>query len=246
MKTFLLFHIFGFHYLISGPLCNFYFPGEALQTTHTNMTVERQIPNFDTEENELEQLVVPDEEQTSIDITPPQSQSNSSRKNTSIRSNPTDSNPTTGGVSWSSQTTSHSVPDCKLSSRLQQINEKPIRSPSERPPRPPPPTLRAFNKRDVTDVRQMEQGLLKLLEDFHSGKLRAFGKDCSMQQMTGIREQQEHLARLNFELGAQQELFAPLSDEGLRQGTENMHALMSSLEKLSISIEKLHSSSAQD
>ncbi|KAI5730927.1 hypothetical protein M8J77_002217 [Diaphorina citri] len=66
-------------------------------------------------------------------------------------------------------------------------------------------------------------------------------KDCSMEQMTGIREQQEHLARLHFELGAQQELFAPLSDEGLRQGTENMHSLMSKLEKLSISIEKLHS-----
>ncbi|KAI5730926.1 hypothetical protein M8J77_002217 [Diaphorina citri] len=69
----------------------------------------------------------------------------------------------------------------------------------------------------------------------------AEGKDCSMEQMTGIREQQEHLARLHFELGAQQELFAPLSDEGLRQGTENMHSLMSKLEKLSISIEKLHS-----
>lgn len=29
---------------------------------------------------------------------------------------------------------------------------------------------------DITDVRQMEQALLQLLEDFHSGKLRAFGK----------------------------------------------------------------------
>lgn len=69
-----------------------------------------------------------------------------------------------------------------------------------------------------------------------------------MEQMTGIREQQEHLARLHFELGAQQELFAPLSDEGLRQGTENMHSLMSKLERLSISIEKLHSfsNSVQD
>lgn len=69
-----------------------------------------------------------------------------------------------------------------------------------------------------------------------------------MEQMTGIREQQEHLARLHFELGAQQELFGPLSDEGLRHGTENMHSLMSKLEKLSISIEKLHSfsNSVQD
>ena len=29
---------------------------------------------------------------------------------------------------------------------------------------------------DVADVRVMEQGLIQLLEDFHSGKLQAFGK----------------------------------------------------------------------
>ena len=28
---------------------------------------------------------------------------------------------------------------------------------------------------DVADVRQMEQGLLQLLDDFHLGKLQAFG-----------------------------------------------------------------------
>ncbi|XP_054271336.1 coiled-coil domain-containing protein 28B-like isoform X2 [Macrosteles quadrilineatus] len=113
-----------------------------------------------------------------------------------------------------------------------------------RPPRPLPPQISTRNlnvKRDVTDVRRMETALLHLLEDFHSGKLRAFGKDCSMEQMTGIREQQERLARLHFELGAQQELFTPLSEEGLRQGSENMSALMTSLEQLSESIERLHS-----
>lgn len=97
---------------------------------------------------------------------------------------------------------------------------------------------------DVTDVRRMETALLHLLEDFHSGKLRAFGKDCSMEQMTAIREQQEHLARLHFDLGAHQELFAPLSDEGLRVGQENMQRLMESLEQLSVSIEQLHSFSS--
>ncbi|XP_063215930.1 coiled-coil domain-containing protein 28A isoform X4 [Bacillus rossius redtenbacheri] len=97
---------------------------------------------------------------------------------------------------------------------------------------------------DVTDVRRMEAALLHLLEDFHSGKLRAFGKDCSMEQMTGIREQQERLARLHFDLGAQQELFAPLSDEGLRADQENMQRLMESLEQLSVSIERLHSFSS--
>lgn len=29
---------------------------------------------------------------------------------------------------------------------------------------------------DVADVRTMEHGLLQLLDDFHSGKLQAFGK----------------------------------------------------------------------
>lgn len=29
---------------------------------------------------------------------------------------------------------------------------------------------------DVSDVREMEGGLLNLLNDFHSGKLQAFGK----------------------------------------------------------------------
>ncbi|KAK3926535.1 Coiled-coil domain-containing protein 28B [Frankliniella fusca] len=94
---------------------------------------------------------------------------------------------------------------------------------------------------DVTDVHRMEEALLHLLEDFHSGKLRAFGKDCSMEQMTGIREQQERLARLHFDLGAQGELFSPLSDEGLRAGQEHMQSLMGSLEQLSVSIERLHS-----
>uniref|UniRef100_A0A8D8S6C3 Coiled-coil domain-containing protein 28B n=1 Tax=Cacopsylla melanoneura TaxID=428564 RepID=A0A8D8S6C3_9HEMI len=207
------------------------------------------------EECELEHLVIPDEEQTPNDITPPLStvpgsshMSQTSNKTSSARSNePPEmrslSRNTTAHSALSSQSGNHQA-------RVQHVNEKPSR-PSERPPRPPPPTVRALNKRDVTDVRQMEQALLKLLEDFHSGKLRAFGKDCSMEQMTGIREQQEHLARLHFELGAQQELFAPLGDDsedGLRQGTENMHYLMSKLEKLSISIEKLHSfsNSVQD
>nr|CAD7194080.1 unnamed protein product [Timema douglasi]CAD7257360.1 unnamed protein product [Timema shepardi]CAD7396514.1 unnamed protein product [Timema poppensis] len=131
------------------------------------------------------------------------------------------------------------------------VNEKLPRGPSlmsdnsTKPCRINPIAARLHNtKRDVTDVRRMEEALLHLLEDFHSGKLRAFGKDCSMEQMTGIREQQERLARLHFDLGAQQELFVPLSDEGLRAGEENMQRLMESLEQLSVSIERLHSFSS--
>ena len=35
-----------------------------------------------------------------------------------------------------------------------------------------------------------------------------------MEQMESIRDQQESLAKLHFDLGAKQDLFAPLSEEG--------------------------------
>ncbi|KAG9336890.1 hypothetical protein JZ751_003239 [Albula glossodonta] len=53
---------------------------------------------------------------------------------------------------------------------------------------------------DVSDVREMEGGLLNLLNDFHSGKLQAFGKVCSFEQLEHVREMQEKLARLHFSL----------------------------------------------
>ncbi|XP_026481810.1 uncharacterized protein LOC113388993 [Ctenocephalides felis] len=87
---------------------------------------------------------------------------------------------------------------------------------------------------DAPDVRNLESALLGLLEDFHSGKLRAFGKGCSMEQMTDIREQQEKLARLHFDLGTDTDLLGANGDA--------MQQLLSHLEQLSVSIEKLHSS----
>ncbi|NXF53333.1 CC28B protein, partial [Oceanites oceanicus] len=57
---------------------------------------------------------------------------------------------------------------------------------------------------DVSDVCEMEGGLLSLLSDFHSGKLQAFGeglgKECSFEQLEHVREMQEKLARLHFSL----------------------------------------------
>lgn len=38
---------------------------------------------------------------------------------------------------------------------------------------------------DVSDVREMEGGLLNLLNDFHSGKLQAFGKITLTREATG-------------------------------------------------------------
>lgn len=94
----------------------------------------------------------------------------------------------------------------------------------------------------------MERALLGLLEDFHSGKLKAFGSGCTMEQMTSIREQQESLAKLHFDLGT--EAFTgggntnTNSDNEL-QAQNNMKKLVQKLEQLSFSIEKLHSSNVE-
>ena len=40
------------------------------------------------------------------------------------------------------------------------------------------------------------------------------GQDCSMEQMEGIRDQQESLARLHFELTTKQDLTQPMSEDG--------------------------------
>ena len=40
------------------------------------------------------------------------------------------------------------------------------------------------------------------------------GQGCSMEQMEAIRDQQESLAKLHFDLGGKQDPFAPLSEEG--------------------------------
>ncbi|GIY70177.1 coiled-coil domain-containing protein 28B [Caerostris darwini] len=96
---------------------------------------------------------------------------------------------------------------------------------------------------DITEVRQMEQGLLKLLDDFHLGKLQAFGKDCTFEKMEQVREQQERLARLHFELNTQQEIYGPQSEDGRRVGRENLGKLIENLQQLSRSIEQLQISS---
>ncbi|KAG8186015.1 hypothetical protein JTE90_004437 [Oedothorax gibbosus] len=96
---------------------------------------------------------------------------------------------------------------------------------------------------DITEVRQMEQGLLKLLDDFHLGKLQAFGKDCTFEKMEQVREQQERLARLHFELNAQQEIYGAQSEDERRVGRENLGKLIENLQQLSRSIEQLQISS---
>ncbi|XP_018787516.1 PREDICTED: uncharacterized protein LOC108968164 isoform X5 [Bactrocera latifrons] len=95
----------------------------------------------------------------------------------------------------------------------------------------------------VPDVKHMERALLGLLDDFHSGKLKAFGSGCTMEQMTKIREQQESLAKLHFELAAAEEdSLESVHDLNAAKAQENMLQLVQRLEQLSVSIEQLQSS----
>ncbi|KAG7466507.1 hypothetical protein MATL_G00165470 [Megalops atlanticus] len=97
---------------------------------------------------------------------------------------------------------------------------------------------------DVSDVQEMEKGLLSLLNDFHSGKLQAFGNECSIDQMEHVREMQEKLARLHFDLyGEVDEM-----PEEQRKGASdtNMDKLLLNLEELSSSIQKLNLADSQE
>jgi len=89
------------------------------------------------------------------------------------------------------------------------------------------------------EVQKLEQSLLKLLHEFDTGENPEFDSTYSLQQMESVRDQQEALARLHFELGAQQDLHPQLSDDGLKLARENMSQLISSLEKLSMAIGNL-------
>lgn len=97
---------------------------------------------------------------------------------------------------------------------------------------------------DVSDVQEMEKGLLSLLNDFHSGKLQAFGNDCSIEQMEHIRGMQEKLARLHLELYGELE---ELPEDKRKIATDsNLDRLLTDLEELNSSIQKLHLADPQD
>ncbi|RVE75237.1 hypothetical protein OJAV_G00015010 [Oryzias javanicus] len=97
---------------------------------------------------------------------------------------------------------------------------------------------------DVSDVQEMENGLLSLLNDFHSGKLQAFGNECSIGQMEHVREMQEKLARLHFDLYG--EVDEMPEDQKKTASDTNMDNLLSNLEELSSSIQKLNLADTQE
>uniref|UniRef100_A0A8C1F7A6 Coiled-coil domain containing 28A n=1 Tax=Cyprinus carpio carpio TaxID=630221 RepID=A0A8C1F7A6_CYPCA len=97
---------------------------------------------------------------------------------------------------------------------------------------------------DVSDVQEMEKGLLSLLNDFHSGKLQAFGNECSIDQMEHVREMQETLACLHFDLYGEVD---KLPEDQMKSAYDtNMDKLLSNLEELSSSIQKLNLADSQD
>lgn len=97
---------------------------------------------------------------------------------------------------------------------------------------------------DVSDVQEMENGLLSLLNDFHSGKLQAFGNECSIDQMEHVREMQEKLARLHFDLYG--EVDEMPEDQRKMASDTNMDKLLLNLEELSSSIQKLNLADTQE
>ncbi|XP_070711676.1 coiled-coil domain-containing protein 28A [Pempheris klunzingeri] len=97
---------------------------------------------------------------------------------------------------------------------------------------------------DVSDVQEMENGLLSLLNDFHSGKLQAFGNECSIGQMEHVREMQEKLARLHFDLYG--EVDEMPEDQRKVACDTNMDKLLLNLEELSSSIQKLNLADSQE
>ncbi|XP_063810314.1 coiled-coil domain-containing protein 28B [Pseudophryne corroboree] len=99
----------------------------------------------------------------------------------------------------------------------------------------PGPSLQHSFLTDVSHVCEMEGGLLSLLNDFHSGKLQAFGRVCSFEQLERVREMQEQLARLHFSLDV-------CAEEPAEQthAERNLEQLLNNLEELSNSIQKLN------
>ncbi|XP_050306823.1 coiled-coil domain-containing protein 28A isoform X2 [Anthonomus grandis grandis] len=206
------------------------------------------------ETSELQQLVSSDAENDDSTIQEDPTDTTESKVMSPIRSAKFSSS---GNTSHSSVTRSlgkgYIAPSIG-GSKIAYINErKPAREPvkpSTARPRnthkdpPKPDTHHHSFLSQVPDVRHMERALLGLLADFHSGKLRAFGGGCTMEQMTNIREQQEKLAKLHFDLGGAATI-PSLTDESLKNSQNTMSQLIQRLEQLSVSIEALQSNSTK-
>lgn len=182
------------------------------------------------EVNETQQLMQNEGDEEEQKPTQPATSPVTSNKMSSGAASLTSRNPgptmtSTGNNSVNESTKVSYVSERKLHRDLMRSNysNKPKHAPKETP-----------------DVKHMEKALLELLDDFHTGKLSAFGSGCSMEQMISIRDQQEHLARLHFRLCA--DVAKPTEDSFENAPSRGkMAKLVQSLEQLSTSIEHLHS-----
>ena len=87
---------------------------------------------------------------------------------------------------------------------------------------------------DAEDVKEMERGLLNLMDDFNHGRLHAFGRECTIEKMDRVRELQERLAQTHFEMDNKE------SFEQNGNSNSNMERLTKDLESLSSTIQSLH------
>ncbi|XP_065057986.1 coiled-coil domain-containing protein 28A-like isoform X2 [Rhopilema esculentum] len=94
---------------------------------------------------------------------------------------------------------------------------------------------------DRGDVEQMENGLLELLDDFKKGKLHAFGGDAYLQEMNQVRDLQEKLSKLHFELEEEDlgQRMTLSEDEQEKKSQQKLEELMKNLEKLCSSVQNL-------
>ncbi|XP_075460780.1 coiled-coil domain-containing protein 28B isoform X2 [Ascaphus truei] len=132
-------------------------------------------------------------------------------------------------------------PSPKQRAKLKRVSKERAQPPTPCEGLSPGPALQHSFLTDVSHVCEMEGGLLSLLNDFHSGKLQAFGQACSFDQLERVREMQEQLARLHFSLDVCAE---ELKDE--THAERNLEQLLSNLEDLSNSIQKLHLAENQE
>lgn len=94
---------------------------------------------------------------------------------------------------------------------------------------------------DRTDVKLMEQELLCLMDEFHHGKLHAFGSDFTIEKMDKVRDLQDRVAQMHFEMDSNNaEIDQEGDDSDESKSDRNLEKLMKNLENLSSTIQSLH------
>ncbi|XP_071957258.1 coiled-coil domain-containing protein 28B-like [Antedon mediterranea] len=121
------------------------------------------------------------------------------------------------------------------------IRQQPVLPQVKLPELPVPCTEHTFLT-DASEVRHMEEGLTQLLTDFHNGKLRAFSDDtCSFQKMENIRDLQEKLSRLHFDMDAKMQEHEFGSEKAREAANQSMDHLLSNLNQLSMAVHSMQS-----